>query len=163
VAGPVVIGFDGSPSAERATREAGRLLGSRPAVVVCVWKQDVGLELVELPAGSIGLPAAALDVRTAMEVEQAMAERAQRVAERGAELARDAGFTAEGLAVADELATAVAETLVTVARERDASAIVVGAHGHGPLGAIVLGSTSRDVIRRAECPVVVVRELRDQS
>jgi nucleotide-binding universal stress UspA family protein len=163
VAGPVVIGFDGSPSAERATREAGRLLGGRPAVVVCVWKQDVGLELVELPTMSIGIPPAPLDIRTAMEVEQAMTERAQRLAERGAELAREAGFDAEGVAVADDLATPVADTLVTVARERDASAIVVGAHGHGPLGAIVLGSTSRDVIRRADCPVVVVRELRDQS
>ena len=39
-----------------------------------------------------------------------------------------------------------------------ASAIVVGAHNHGRLGELFLGSTSRDVIRRATCPVVVVRD-----
>jgi hypothetical protein len=54
----------------------------------------------------------------------------------------------------------VAETLVTIAPERDAPAIVVGAHGHGTLGEVILDSTSRDVIRRAEQPVVIAREPR---
>ena len=52
----------------------------------------------------------------------------------------------------------IAETIVNVAKERDAAAIVVGAHGHGRLGEVLLGSTSRDVIRRAPCPVIVSRE-----
>jgi nucleotide-binding universal stress UspA family protein len=47
---------------------------------------------------------------------------------------------------------------VSVARDRGAAAIVVGAHGHGRLSEAILGGTSRDVIRRADCPVVVVRE-----
>jgi nucleotide-binding universal stress UspA family protein len=34
----------------------------------------------------------------------------------------------------------------------------MGAHGHGRLSEALLGSTTRDVIHRAECPVVVVRE-----
>jgi nucleotide-binding universal stress UspA family protein len=61
------------------------------------------------------------------------------------------------MAVADEVDVPVAETLVNVARERDAAAMVVGAHGHGRLSETLLGSTSRDVIRRAPCPVVVSR------
>jgi nucleotide-binding universal stress UspA family protein len=48
----------------------------------------------------------------------------------------------------------VAETLVALARERDAQALVVGAHAHGGL----LGATARAVIRAAPCPAVVVRE-----
>jgi nucleotide-binding universal stress UspA family protein len=73
-------------------------------------------------------------------------------------MAHDSGFEAEGLAVADDMDTPVAETIVDVARERDAQALVVGAHGHGRLEEVLLGSTSREVIRLAPCPVVVVRE-----
>jgi nucleotide-binding universal stress UspA family protein len=78
------------------------------------------------------------------------------MAGRGAELARKGGLDAVGLAVADEIT--VAATLVRVARERDAAAVAVGAHGHSGLREVLLGSTSRDVVRHAHCPVVVVRE-----
>lgn len=156
-AGPVLIAYDGSPASEHALRAAGELLAPRPAVVVVVHKEGIAWELVELPASTIGLPPATIDVRTALEAEEAMRERAQRLARRGAALARDAGFDAEGLVVAEEVDVTVAETLVKVAGERDARAVVVGAHGHGRLSEIVLGSTSRDVIRHAPCPVLVTR------
>ena len=52
--------------------------------------------------------------------------RAQKLAERGAQLARKAGFDAEGLAVAEEVHIPTAETIVSVASEREAVAIVVG-------------------------------------
>jgi nucleotide-binding universal stress UspA family protein len=155
--GPVVIGFDGTPAAEHALRESGALLGPRPALVVVVYKAGLGFELLELPSVT-GLPPAPLDIRTAVELDQILSERAQQLAQQGAQIARDVGFEADGLAVADEPETPIAETLVDIARERDAQAVVVGAHGHGRLGEVFLGSTSRDVIRRADCPVVVVRD-----
>jgi nucleotide-binding universal stress UspA family protein len=156
-AGPIVIAYDGSPASEHALREAGELLAPRPALVVVVTKEGVGFELMELPTATAGLPPAALDIRTAMEIDEAMHERAQRLAQNGAGLARDAGFEAEGLAVAEDVHVPVAETLVRVARERDSQAIVVGAHGHSKIGEVILGSTSRDVIRQATCPVIVGR------
>jgi nucleotide-binding universal stress UspA family protein len=155
MSGPVLIGYDGSPASRHAVHEAGALLAGRPALVVVVFEQAVAFELQELPTVS-GLPAAPIDVRTAMEIEDALYERSQRLAEQGAQLAGQAGFEAEPLVVADDIT--IAETLVGLARERDAQAIVVGAHGRGRMSEILLGSTSRDVIRRAECPVVVVRE-----
>lgn len=154
----MVIGYDGSEAADHAVREAGRLLSGRPALVLVVWKAGLGWELVELPSTSIGLPPAPIDVRTAVEIDQSMAERAQKLAEQGAQLAREVGFDADGLAVAEDIATPIAETIVSVARDHEAAAIVVGAHGHGRLSEAILGGTSRDVIRRADCPVVVVRE-----
>jgi nucleotide-binding universal stress UspA family protein len=156
--GPVLIAFDGSPEAEHAVREAGALLDGQPAVVVTVWKAGVGMELVELPAASIGLPPASIDVRTAMEIDRSMAERAERIAQKGADLAREAGFDEpEALAVADEVDVPVNETIVDVAKQRDARAVVVGAHGHGAVAEVLLGSISRGVIKRAPCPAVVVR------
>jgi nucleotide-binding universal stress UspA family protein len=43
-----------------------------------------------------------------------------------------------------------------LAEARGASAIVVGTRGHGALGRLVLGSVSRNVVRRAPCSTLVV-------
>jgi nucleotide-binding universal stress UspA family protein len=151
MSGPVVIGFDGTPSAEAALSDTARLLGPHPALVVVVVKAGIAFRLVAAPATAVGLPPADLDVRTASEADAAMNERARQLAEQGAAMARDLGLDAEGLAVADEPEITVAETLVDVARQRDADAIAVGVHDHG--GAI--GPITRDVVRRAPCPVLV--------
>jgi nucleotide-binding universal stress UspA family protein len=157
-AGPVLIGFDGSDAAEHAIREAGALLSRRPALVITVWKRGLGLELVQLPAIVPGLPPSTLDVRTAGEIDREMAEHARRLAQEGAQIAADVGFAdPEGLAVADDLDTPVAETIAHVARERHAQVVAVGAHGHGRVHEVLLGTITRDVLRRAPCPVLVVR------
>jgi nucleotide-binding universal stress UspA family protein len=115
--GPVVIGFDGSPSAERALREGGKLLTPRAALVLVVWEAGLALHALEIPTASVGLPPVPVDLRAGLELEQAMYERAQRLAQHGVELAREVGLEAEGLAVADEVT--VADTVVRVAQERD--------------------------------------------
>jgi nucleotide-binding universal stress UspA family protein len=159
---PILIAYDGSPSADHAIREAGGLLAGRRALVVVVYEQGVGFEFEELPSVTIGAPPAPLDIRMALDVDRELAERSQMVARHGAELAREAGFEAEALAVAEDADTPAAETIVTVAREQGAAAIVLGAHGHSRLSEVVLGSTSRDVIRRAPCPVVVARPMTER-
>lgn len=150
----VVIGFDGTEASERAVREAGRLLGRRPALVVVVWEPGRAFELSTFPAVGMDIPPAALDVRVATEVDRARYESAQQTARRGALVAREAGFDAEAVAVADELT--VADTLVRLARERQAAAVVIGAPRHGALSELLLGSTSGGVLKHASCPVVVV-------
>jgi nucleotide-binding universal stress UspA family protein len=156
--GPVLIAYDGSDAARRAIRESGRLLSGRSAIVITVYKQGVGFEAAELPTMTLGLPPAPLDVRTAMEIEEEIYEGARKRAQEGADLANESGFEAEGMAVADDIDTPVAETIVDLARERDAPAIVLGAHGHGPI-LTILGSTSRDVVRSAECSVLLTRAI----
>jgi nucleotide-binding universal stress UspA family protein len=148
--GHVVLAYDGSPATEDAMREAAEALSPRRAVVVVVWKRGIGLETVVVPEFTGDLPPADLDVRTAAEFDDAMSERARRLAERGASVACEAGFEAEGLAVADVVDVTVAETLLDVARTRGAPAIVLGSHRHASLGA-----TTRDVIRHSTCPVLV--------
>lgn len=149
-----MIGYDGTRGSEHALREAAGLLGPSPALIVVVYKAGLAFELIELPASSIGLPPAPLDIRTALEVDRNIYEGAQEAAERAAGLARMLGMEAEGLVVAEDPEISVAETLLRLARERDAAALVVGSHRHGP----ILGSVSRGVVRDATCPVLVVRE-----
>jgi nucleotide-binding universal stress UspA family protein len=152
---PVIIGFDGSPASERAVREAAALLGPRPAVVVVVWEAGRAYEAATTPA--LEAPSVAIDLQSSFDADEGLYAAAQRVAEHGAALAEQAGLSATGVAVADE--AAVADTLIRLAHDHDAQAIVVGAHGHRGIGKLLLGSTSRDVLARAACPVIVVRDV----
>jgi nucleotide-binding universal stress UspA family protein len=77
------------------------------------------------------------------------------MAEQAAADARARGRTADGLVVADEMTPA--DTLLRLAAERDAAVIVVGRHGHRAVAEALMGSTTRELIRRAPCPVLVVR------
>jgi nucleotide-binding universal stress UspA family protein len=153
--GPVVIGYDGSPAADLALAMSAALLAPRKALVVVVWEPGVAWDLM-----APGIEPAPIDIRTALQIDDAVYEGARRLAERGAGIAREAGMEAEGLAVADELS--VANTLVRVARDRDAAAIAVGSHGHRAIREFLLGSTTRAVLKHAPCPVVVVRDDRGQ-
>jgi nucleotide-binding universal stress UspA family protein len=155
--GPLLVAYDGTPASTYALWEAAALLRGHKALVVTVYKPGLAFELMELPTATIGLPPAPLDVRSALELDRELYEGAQRMAEQGMRLAREAGLDVEGLAVAEEVEITIAETIVDVARQRDSRAIALGAHGHGRLGEVILGSTSRDVIRHAPCPVVVAR------
>lgn len=152
---PVIIGFDGTPSAEQAVHEAATVLAPRHAFVVVVWEAGRAFDFADIPSLSLGAPAAAIDIRTAAEIDEAMAESARRTAERGAALATDAGLTAEGLAVADDVT--VADTLIRLAKEFDASVIAIGSHGHHGLTELLLGSTTRDVLKHSPVPVLVSR------
>jgi nucleotide-binding universal stress UspA family protein len=51
-----------------------------------------------------------------------------------------------------------ADAIVQTARDINADLIVMGTHARGRLATLVLGSTAAEVLRRAPCPVVVVRQ-----
>lgn len=155
---PVVIAFDGSSAARRALQESAALLAPRPALVVVVWEAGRGFELTDIPSGLLETPPVSLDIRTALEFEDAMYEAAQQLAQHGAALANKAGFQAEGLVVADDVT--VADTLIRVATDHGAQAIVIGQREHSELRELLLGSTARAVVHEATCPVVLVREPR---
>ena len=51
----------------------------------------------------------------------------------------------------------VPRQIVKVADEESVKLIIMGAHGKGLLTEIILGSVSTDVIRNANCPVLIVK------
>jgi nucleotide-binding universal stress UspA family protein len=50
-----------------------------------------------------------------------------------------------------------AATLLEIAREIDADLLVLGIRRRSPVGKLVLGSVSQDVILGAECPVLAIK------
>lgn len=54
-----------------------------------------------------------------------------------------------------------AEQFLSVAQKLDASLIVIGIRRRSPVGKLVLGSGSQEILLRAECPVLAVKALED--
>ena len=151
---PVVIAYDGSDVAKAAVRHAAELFPGRRAVVVTVW--EPGLALVPIgPPDSFGTTPIPVDPETVGEVDQAQQDHAARLAGEGAELAGSLGLAAEAHAEPDELD--VADTVLDVARERGAAAVVIGSHGISGLRSHLVGGVSRKLLRHSELPVVVTR------
>lgn len=50
-----------------------------------------------------------------------------------------------------------AESVVAAAESEGADLVLVGSHGRGPIGRLLLGSVSEYVVRNAPCPVLVAR------
>jgi nucleotide-binding universal stress UspA family protein len=55
------------------------------------------------------------------------------------------------------LGTSPAEEILAVAEQRSGTLIVVGLRRRSPVGKLVLGSTSQEVLLRADCPVLAVK------
>jgi nucleotide-binding universal stress UspA family protein len=140
--GPVLFAYDGSELAARAIEEAGRQLGpSRDAIVLCVWQPaDVGFQPVD---GHDLNASQATDVHNAAEA----------VAARGAQLAEQAGFRAQSLAVE---ASPSWKGICTVSEERGASLIVLGAHRRTGIVGHLLGSVTAAVVTHSSLPVLVI-------
>lgn len=57
----------------------------------------------------------------------------------------------------------VAERVTAVAAELEADLIVAGTEARGAIEGLILGDTTRDILRRTPCPVVVVPPLRERA
>jgi nucleotide-binding universal stress UspA family protein len=141
--GPVLFAYDGSELAKRAIEQSGRRLApGRDALVLCVWQTgDVGF----VPTGERHFDAA-----QATEVRRA----AEETAAYGASLAAKAGFRSQSVAID---AAPTWKGIVEVAKEREASLIVLGPHRRSGLVGHLLGSVTAAVLAHSETSVLVIR------
>jgi nucleotide-binding universal stress UspA family protein len=141
---PVLVGFDGSPGsfgALEAACEQARRLGTS-VLAVTGWTSTVETTSPHYWATSY-------PVRSPGEVAL---DEAERVADR----ARSFAAAQHDVTVTCDVAEGRAAQ-VLVRRSHHASLVVVGTRGRGGFASLVLGSTSRAVVQRAECPVLVTR------
>jgi nucleotide-binding universal stress UspA family protein len=131
----VLVGFDGSPASERAL-----------AVALALRAPDGRVQSLTVAetwyATHAGMDAAAWDAQL-----RAKAESARELAE--GEM-QDVEF-----ASATVTTGYAAQALLRAAGQMDADLIAVGAHGHGPVAAMILGSVAARVVHDADCSVLV--------
>jgi nucleotide-binding universal stress UspA family protein len=146
----ILICYDGSDDAKSAIESGGRLLGGKPATVLTVW-QTFTETLAYSPSG-FGLAAGIADETG--QIDEATRQNAERHASEGVELARTAGFDAQGRTVVME--TTAGEAILDAAAELDADAILMGSRGLTGLKSAFVGSVSNAVLHHADRPVIVV-------
>jgi nucleotide-binding universal stress UspA family protein len=139
----IVVGTDGSDTAERAVAHAGRLAkdhGARLVIVTAYEPQDDQLAKDE------GVPD---DIRWALTDRVQAEERAQR----GRELAQEAGVSG---VVAQAISGSPPDVLLEAAHDFGADVIVVGSKGLTGAARFVLGSVASSVSHHAPCDVLIV-------
>jgi nucleotide-binding universal stress UspA family protein len=141
---PILICYDGSADAARGIETAASLLGPRRAVV---------LDIAPVLTASESLAAATASIVPGNAFEELNTDDANRVADRGAELARSAGFDAEPRGA---IANPTWQGVVDVADEVDAAVIVLGSRGLKGLGELFKGSLSHQIAEHASRPVLIV-------
>jgi nucleotide-binding universal stress UspA family protein len=150
--GTILIGYDGSEDAESAIHVAGRLLAPRRAVVATVWEPLSELLLhrdIDQLTGTMREAAEELDAEDLSKAEA--------LADRGVELAQEAGFDASA-AVARGRPKAW-PTLLELASEHSAAVVAVGSRGLGFAQSALLGSVSSGLLDHAQLPVLIVPPL----
>jgi nucleotide-binding universal stress UspA family protein len=151
----VVLGYDGTRSAERALRRAAAIARTFGAKLVVA---DVAApQPLQGTPGAFGVvPYYAYTAELSQQADEALWRQHR------AEIEAFLG----GESVAYEFAGVVGEPvteIVDVAEHRDADLIVVGARQAGFLERLVGGSVSEGVVRRAHCDVLVVHPADDEE
>ena len=135
----ILIGIDGSEHALKATKIAGELarcIGANLWLVAC-------FEPVPTFLGESNLQAAIIAHMS--DADRSLQSALQEIGEIPGELSTQL------------LEGSPADTILSVAEDRDVDLIVMGTRGLGRLIGLLLGSQSQKVVANAQCPVLLVR------
>lgn len=142
----ILIAVDGSDLSNHALREAIALAQSLHSALRIVHVVDeVTLnwdgEYVDLP-----------------EILESFRKSGQRILEKAQNIAREAGMEHEAkLLEIQTFGQRISDVILEEAKDWSADLIVVGTHGRRGLHAVLLGSVSDGIVRRATMPVLLAR------
>ncbi|MDH6280998.1 universal stress protein [Prescottella agglutinans] len=139
--GPVVVGIDGSPTSERATGVAFEEAAQRgvPLVAIHAWS--------DTPHGTLaGGRSSIRDPRAFEDSEhEVLSERLAGWCQRYPDVEVQRELYIDG------------PRTHLLAWSQKAQLVVVGSRGRGGFRGLLLGSTSNELVQKAQCPVMVVR------
>ncbi len=135
--GPIVVGVDDAPEARAAIRHAFEIAGRTKRKVVALH----GYQVVVSRSRYYNKPSGEQEAELLAQVQDIV----------GPIAADHPGATWEGRVVRHHPVWALIEASKT------ASMVVLGSRGRGGFASMLLGSTSREVLRNSESPVFIVR------
>jgi nucleotide-binding universal stress UspA family protein len=147
----ILIAYDGSTSADAAIATASQLLAGSDLEAIVLTICEPAL-VAELHAARFGGPMT-MSATDPSDVDGRSERHAGQLAERGARLARERGFDATPLSVADD--HDVTSAILDAASKFDVDLVVLGARGLAGIRAF-LGSVSNHVLQHSRCPVRVI-------
>ena len=145
---PVLICYDGSPSAQRALSVAASSLDGAPMVLLNIWNPPQRVLAV-----SFGLSESDHGP-TYRELEDLATRRAAEILAEGEAEAQLRGFPVTTRQECNR--SSIWQTILAVADEVDASLIVAGTHGSTAVESGLLGSVSNALVHHAHRPVLLV-------
>jgi nucleotide-binding universal stress UspA family protein len=144
----ILVATDGSQFGSRAVAKAGEIIALQPNAEVMV------VTAYEVPAPVMSAPFVPMPVYSQTIVDE-LRQKAEQIAANAS-----TGLSASFPDIRIRTHVAMDEpgaAIVSAAKDWKADMIVVGSHGHGFLGRMVLGSVSDFVVHNAPCSVMVVR------
>ena len=142
-----LVPLDGSPLAEAVLPFIVAIAGPLGMDVVLLRVIEPVPHMSEMPAG---IAAEALEGR-AREAEDYLAPLAAELTGRGI---RTSWHVRRG---------AVADTIVTAARSTGSDVVAMSTHGRSGLGRLLFGSVAEQVLRHADVPVLLMRQMAPQA
>ena len=142
---PVLFCYDGSDGSRTALSAAAGLIKPADAVVLVVWTRAV-VSLARAGSFLVSVP-------NEGEIDEEEEAIAKKLAEEGAEGARQRGYNASARTA--EATDSVAKTIDDIAQEIDAGLVVCGQRGRGPIGSALLGSVSHALAAHTKRPVLI--------
>ncbi len=152
----LVLAYDGSPESETAVRAAGALTTRATAHVVTIHEPPQRPAVIAQTAGPG--EAGAQFAHDLEGLRHLIAEEAETLARRGAELAETTGLTAEAVPLAGGPPW---RTIAAAGTTWEADLIACGTRGRSGVARTLLGSTSSSLVRHAATSVLVTPELED--
>lgn len=138
---PVLVGLDDSPQGKLAIARAFQAASLRGVPLIAITAWDYG----------------PYDAFNAEIWAHSMDEMNQMMVEEGEKLIADKVAEFPDVDVTIQPARGRPETALVEA-SKDAGLLVIGSKGRGGFASLLLGSTSRHVLREAYCPVVITRD-----
>ena len=140
----ILVPIDGSDPAERGLAEAIALARELKATIRLLNLTSDFVLMVEMSS--------AIDYE---KFREGLNQFGQRLLAKASEQAKAQGVATE-TSLHDLDGGRVADAIVEEARKSRCDLIVIGTHGRGVLGRLLLGSTAEWVVRHAPCPVLTV-------
>jgi nucleotide-binding universal stress UspA family protein len=145
----ILLAIDGSPCSETAVREVARR----------AWSSDTVLRIISaysahFPLAAEPMFAAFSDRHESLEYER---RRAQLVVERALATLHEYPATNTWQITTEVIEGAPKPVIIAEAERWAADLLVLGSHGYGAMGRLLLGTVSQAVAANAACSVLIVR------